>query len=36
MFFFLSGDDAVPPWVGYQEEEAMKQQILALSSVGAV
>ncbi|XP_076824640.1 synapse-associated protein 1-like isoform X2 [Clavelina lepadiformis] len=26
------GDGAVPPWVGYQEEEMMKQQILALST----
>ncbi|XP_070189867.1 synapse-associated protein 1-like isoform X2 [Littorina saxatilis] len=25
-------DAAVPPWVGYNEEEAMKNQILALSS----
>jgi hypothetical protein len=24
-------EDAVPPWVGYQEEEEMKNQILALS-----
>ena len=24
---------AVAPWVGYNEEEAMKKQILALSSV---
>jgi hypothetical protein len=24
---------AVPPWVGYNEENAMKDQILALSSV---
>jgi hypothetical protein len=24
---------AVPPWVGYNEEEAMKAQILALSKV---
>lgn len=26
-------DAAVPPWVGYNEEEAMKSQILALSTV---
>lgn len=26
-------DAAVPPWVGYNEEEAMKKQILALSKV---
>ena len=26
-------DAAVPPWVGYNEEQAMKTQILALSSV---
>jgi hypothetical protein len=26
-------EDAVPPWVGYQEEEEMKNQILALSKV---
>lgn len=26
------GDASVPPWVGYQESEAMKQQILALST----
>lgn len=26
-------DAAVPPWVGYNEEEQMKTQILALSSV---
>nr|CAB3266748.1 synapse-associated protein 1 [Phallusia mammillata] len=26
------GDGAVPPWCGYQEEETMKQQILALST----
>ena len=25
---------AVPPWVGYNEEELMKAQILALSKVG--
>lgn len=25
---------AVPPWVGYNEEEQMKAQILALSKVG--
>ncbi|XP_025098903.1 synapse-associated protein 1-like isoform X3 [Pomacea canaliculata] len=25
-------EDAVPPWVGYNEEEAMKSQILALST----
>ncbi len=24
---------AVPPWVGYNEEEAMKKQILSLSTV---
>ena len=24
---------AVPPWVGYNEEESMKSQILALSQV---
>jgi len=24
---------AIPPWIGYNEEEAMKKQILALSSV---
>lgn len=24
---------AVPPWVGYNEEDAMKSQILALSQV---
>ena len=26
-------DAAVPPWVGYNEEETMKKQILALSMV---
>lgn len=25
----------VPPWVGYNEEKAMKEQILALSTVSA-
>ena len=25
---------AIPPWIGYNEEKAMKKQILALSSVG--
>jgi len=24
---------AIPPWVGYNEEETMKNQILALSTV---
>ncbi len=27
-------DTAVPPWVGYNEEEKMKAQILELSAVG--
>jgi len=27
---------SVPPWVGYNEEEAMKTQILALSSVSVI
>lgn len=27
--------DAVPPWIGYHEEEVMKSQILALSSVSS-
>ena len=27
---------AVPPWVGYNEEETMKNQILALSLVSAL
>jgi len=27
---------AVPPWVGYNEEESMKSQILALSQVTSV
>lgn len=31
-----NGGNAVPPWVGYNEEETMKQQILALSSVRIV
>ncbi len=26
-------DASVPPWIGYNEEEAMKEQILALSAV---
>ena len=30
--FFLSAEAAVPPWVGYNEEETMKNQILALST----
>lgn len=29
----LSADAAVPPWVGYNEEETIQQQILALSAV---
>ena len=29
-----TSDAAVPPWVGYNEEEAMKKQILDLSKVG--
>lgn len=34
-FFLLCGhvDAAVPPWVGYSEEETIQQQILALSAV---
>ena len=28
----LSIEAAVPPWVGYNEEDAMKSQILALST----
>nr|XP_039274402.1 synapse-associated protein 1-like [Styela clava] len=27
-----AGDASVPPWIGYQESETMKQQILALST----
>lgn len=27
---------AVPPWVGYNEEETMKTQILALSKVEVI
>ena len=27
---------AVPPWVGYNEEESMKQQITALSTVSFI
>ena len=27
---------AVPPWVGYNEEKAMKEQILALSTVSVL
>ena len=30
--FLLSAEVAVPPWVGYNEEETMKNQILALST----
>lgn len=29
----LRPDTAVPPWVGYNEEETIQQQILALSAV---
>jgi hypothetical protein len=29
----LFSETGVPPWVGYHEEESMKSQILALSSV---
>jgi hypothetical protein len=29
-------ETAVPPWVGYEEEEEMKKQILALSQVNLV
>jgi len=38
-FFFASNvlfdfpEAAIPPWVGYNEEETMKNQILALSTV---
>lgn len=28
-------DAAVPPWVGYSEEETIQQQILALSAVSS-
>ncbi len=35
MYFLnlLSTDAAVPPWVGYNEEETIQQQMLALSAV---
>ena len=29
----FGSDAAVPPWVGYNEEETIQQQILALSAV---
>lgn len=29
-------DTAVPPWVGYSEEETIQQQILALSAVSSI
>lgn len=32
MFFVPFSEAAVPPWVGYNEEETMKNQILALST----
>ena len=28
-------DSALPPWVGYHEEDILKEQILELSQVGA-
>lgn len=28
-----ANEAAVPPWVGYNEEEQMKQQMLSLSNV---
>ena len=33
VYNFLFKGDAVPPWVGFHEEEVMKSQIIALSSV---
>lgn len=33
---FPAADAAVPPWVGYNEEEVMRTQILALSGVSCV
>lgn len=35
MYFvnLVSTDAAVPPWVGYNEEETIQQQMLALSAV---
>jgi len=33
MYCLITSEAAIPPWVGYNEEEAMKNQILALSTV---
>lgn len=33
LFQLIILETAVPPWVGYNEEETMKNQILALSTV---
>ncbi len=33
MLVLFFSETGVPPWVGYHEEEIMKSQILALSSV---
>ena len=32
----MATDAAVPPWVGYNEEEQMKAQILELSAVSSI
>jgi len=33
MYCLITSEAAIPPWVGYNEEETMKNQILALSTV---
>ena len=32
-YCLITLEAAIPPWVGYNEEETMKNQILALSTV---